>query len=83
MRLRIKEICKEKGMQMDILAKAADIHRVSISLISSGKMNATLDTLQRIADALGVPITELFEDENKNSFLCPHCGKKISVTKAE
>ena len=70
-------------MQMDILAKAADIHRVSISLISSGKMNATLDTLQRIADALDVPITELFEAEDKNSFCCPHCGKKISVTKAE
>lgn len=83
MRLRIKEICKEKGMQMDLLAKAVDVHRVSMSLISSGKMNTTLDTLQKIADALGVPITELFEDETKNSFLCPHCGKKITIAKED
>lgn len=82
MRLRIKEICKEKGMQMDLLAKAVDVHRVSISLISSGKINPSLKTLQEIAKALDVPITELFEDETKNSFLCPHCGKRITI-KAE
>lgn len=83
MRLRIKEICKEKGMQMDLLAKAIDVHRVSMSLISSGKINPSLKTLQEIAKALDVPITELFEEENKNSFYCPHCGKRINVTKAE
>lgn len=66
-------------MQMDLLAKAVDVHRVSMSLISSGKMNPSLNTLQEIAKALDVPITELFEDENKNSFLCPHCGKRINV----
>ncbi len=81
MRLRIKEICKEKGMQMDLLAKAIDVHRVSISLISSGKMNPSLKTLQEIAKVLDVPITELFEDETKNSFLCPHCGKRINIEK--
>ena len=83
MRLRIKEICKEKGMQMDLLAKAIDVHRVSISLINSGKINPSLKTLQEIAKVLDVPITELFEDEPKNGFLCPHCGKRITIAKED
>ena len=68
-------------MSMEILANAVGVHRVSISLISSGKMNPTLETLQKIADALNVPITELFNTENGNGFKCPHCGKTIQVTK--
>lgn len=81
MSLRIKELCKEQGMSMELLANAVGIHRVSLSLISSGKMNPTLDTLQKIADALNVPITELFNTNEENKFKCPHCGKIIQVNK--
>ncbi|MBO5001012.1 MAG: helix-turn-helix domain-containing protein [Bacteroidaceae bacterium] len=62
-----------------------------IGLSSSGSFSLTirkdmrLSTLQKIADALDVPITALLEDEpNKteaaNKFLCPRCGALLKVT---
>ena len=41
-------------------------------------MNPTLDTLEKIADSLGVCISELFKREDKG-LICPHCGNNIKV----
>lgn len=56
--LRIKEIMQEKGITQKKLAE--DIGVAEISLSRSLRGNPTLDTLERIAAALNVPITELF-----------------------
>lgn len=56
--LRIKEIMQEKGITQKKLAE--DIGVAEISLSRSLRGNPTLDTLERIATALNVPITELF-----------------------
>ena len=42
------------------LAAAARLHQVQISSIEAGKSNTTIDVLQRLARALGVPVAELF-----------------------
>lgn len=57
--LRIKEIMQEKGITQKKLAE--DIGVAEISLSRSLRGNPTLDTLERIATALNVPITNLFE----------------------
>jgi regulatory protein len=46
--------------------------------------NPTVETLNKIADALCVPVTELFERPKNDtvSLTCPHCGKSITL-KAE
>lgn len=58
MTLRVKEICKEKGLQMQELADMLGITRITLTRNISG--NPTISTLESIATALNVDITELF-----------------------
>ena len=78
--LRIKELCKEKGMQINELAEKIGMSRVSISAINAGRQNATIETLDKISNILGVSISELFAPKNETShFLCPKCGAQLQL----
>ncbi|WP_294590367.1 helix-turn-helix transcriptional regulator [uncultured Phocaeicola sp.] len=79
MNLRIKDVIKEKGMTITELADKMGINRVNLSSMVNG--NPTVETLNKIADAIGCPVTELFEQPKKNSLsiTCPHCGKEIEI----
>lgn len=81
MELRVKEICKEKGMQMQELADKLGITRITLTRNISG--NPTIGTLESIAAALGVLVPELFAPQPTNTITCPHCGKLIKVEKGE
>ena len=61
MKLRIKEIVKQKGISMGELSEKLGIARESLSRAING--NPTLETLNNIAEALNVHITELFEKD--------------------
>lgn len=77
MKLRIKEIAKEKKVSISALASMVGITQPNLSNIVNDKSKPSLETLEKIADALEVPITELFS--NGNIIPCPHCGKPISI----
>ncbi|WP_320981830.1 helix-turn-helix transcriptional regulator [Parabacteroides goldsteinii] len=79
MDLRIKEVIKEKGMTITELADKMGINRVNLSNMVNG--NPTVETLNKIALALNVPVTKLFEQPKKDSLslTCPHCGKDINI----
>lgn len=78
MRLRIKDVCKEKGITQKQLSELSGIAEVSLSKSING--NPTIETLEKIATALGVDITELFSTTKNNSTItCPHCGKPITI----
>ena len=79
MSLRIKEVIKEKGLTVQALADKMKINRVGLSNHING--NPSVEIIQRIADALEVNITELFEPAKINEFNCPHCGGKIKISK--
>lgn len=56
----IKKIRKEKGISQDRLSKLADLSLNTIVNIESGNNpNPTIETLQKIANALNVSIDEL------------------------
>ena len=76
---RIGEILKEKGITQTDLAERIGISRVGLSKAING--NTTTTTLRKIANALGVPITELFEQPGTDTISCPYCGGKIKVGK--
>lgn len=56
--MRIKEVCKEKGITVSQLAEKMGIKQESLSRAING--NPTLETLERIASALNVDVPELF-----------------------
>ena len=65
MELRIKEICKEKGILQKELADKIGV--TDIALRASLKGNPTVGTLEKVAKALDVTITELFAAPNNAS----------------
>lgn len=74
--LRIKELCKEKGMTQAQLASKLGIQAVSFSqAVARNKFN--IGRLAEIADALGVEIPDLFKE--KDTITCPNCGKKFKM----
>lgn len=81
MELRIKEVCKEKGILQKDLAEKLGI--TDIALRASLKGNPTIGTLEKVASVLNVPITDLFEQPKQNIITCPHCNGKIKVSKDE
>ena len=58
MKLSVKEVCKEKGLTIQDLADKMEMKRESLSRAING--NPTLETLEKIASALGVDVPELF-----------------------
>lgn len=79
MGLRIKEVIKEKGLTVQEVADKMGINRVGLSNHING--NPSVEILQRIADALEVDITELFEQPKADVITCPNCGSRLRVTK--
>ncbi|OJV76772.1 MAG: transcriptional regulator [Bacteroidia bacterium 44-10] len=77
MALRVKDICKKKGVSIGELADTMGIKRESLSRAING--NPTLDTLGKIAEALDVTVSDLFESGG-SSLTCPNCGGKINIT---
>ena len=62
-RLKVKEVAEQKGISMGKLSRAADIDRNTVKkLYDNGRYSPTLDTLHRVAKALGVKIADLFEE---------------------
>jgi transcriptional regulator with XRE-family HTH domain len=62
-RLRVKEVAQAKGFTMARLQRAADINLKTIQAIwHNPRHDASLNTLDKLAKALGVPVTELIED---------------------
>ena len=55
----VRRICKEQGKQMKDLATDMGIDPASLTRALNG--NARLDTVQKIATALGVSMKSLFE----------------------
>lgn len=74
--LRIKELCRARGITQAQLAKALGITPVSFSQ-AVARNNFNMDYLRRIAEALDVSVVQLFEPEA--TFKCPHCGHEIKL----
>lgn len=84
--LRIKEILKQKGLTIQDLANILGISRQALGKQIQGKM--LLETAERIATALNVPMWQLFAapeevqanpESNVTRIICPHCKKAIPL----
>ena len=79
--MRIKEVIREKGLSIKDVAEKIGISSPSLSAAING--NPTKDTLEKIASALDVPISELFEYPEQSLVRCPNCGYKLRLSKEE
>ena len=79
MAINIKSAIKKYGLTSIQVAERMGITPVGLSYHING--NPSVEILNRIAEAIGCDISELFELPKKNTFDCPHCGKEIEIKK--
>lgn len=60
---RIRQLREGKGLSQEGLAGIAELHRTYVSSVERGERNITIDSLERLADALDVDIRKFFEPE--------------------
>lgn len=81
MEFRLKEILKEKGLTISGFANMVGITQANMSNIVNLKSSPTLDTLNRISEALNIPVTELFRKDEDIEIYVKYKGKMHKITK--
>jgi transcriptional regulator with XRE-family HTH domain len=56
---RVAQLRRQRGMTQEALAGKADINRVTLARLERAEHPPNLDTLERIARALGVTVGDL------------------------
>lgn len=79
MKSRIKDLLKEKEITISRLAELIGTTQTSLSRALGENGNPTVETLEKIASALGVPVSDLFAAPKEGVIRCPHCGKSITL----
>ncbi len=85
MEVRIKEIMQQKGITSVALAEKIGISKATVSNLINNKTMPSIDTLGKIAEALGVPNWQLFASEEevleefKDTITCPKCGARFKL----
>lgn len=86
---RLKELCKEKGVDVKVFAEQIGTNYPALHACMSH--NPHLSNLKKVADGLGITMSEFLmekderqeKENNSNVILCPHCRKKIAFYPVE
>ncbi len=80
---KVKELCRDKGMTIKELAEKMDIAPESLSRAING--NPQLSTIRKIAEALDVSITDMFDRSEDELLAIVVCAgiTHTATTKAE
>ena len=58
---RLAQVRQSKGLTQEQLSAATGVHRVTIARIETGEVSPKVETLKRLADALGVLVDDLID----------------------
>ncbi len=83
MALRIKDILKEKGMQIGELAELIELSPQNLSKLLNEKSKPSIETFERIAEKLNVELWELFTESTSKTDLTALIQHKQDFYKAE
>ena len=75
----IRNLAHSHGTTMKAVARYMGISASSLSQRLAG--NPSLDWLERLAAGIGCDVSELLmSDTDKNTLICPHCGRRIVLS---
>ena len=63
---RIRNYRTQKGLSQEKLAELAGCHPTYIGQLERGEKNATLESVEKIASAMDIPLSELFDKLGKS-----------------
>lgn len=87
----VKRVIKERGFTLTQVSELTGIHVKTLPAMISPNRNVTVNTLRKVAEAIGCSITDFFADEAQPSstptisdgavpiITCPHCGHQVKV----
>lgn len=80
--MEIKKTLQAHGYTIQAAADAMGVERVTLSRTIAN--NPTVNSLRRLADAVGVPVWEFFADEMPPPppavpGVCPYCGHALKI----
>ena len=58
---KVQQLRNEKGLSQEKFALSIDMDRTYFASVEAGKRNIAIKNIQKIADGLGVSLSELFE----------------------
>ncbi|MBS0339445.1 MAG: helix-turn-helix transcriptional regulator [Proteobacteria bacterium] len=77
---QVRTLRMATGISGNVLAKRSDISPSVLSRIEHGLIGASVETLERIAGGLGVPVSRLFSDQaSRTDFSLVQAGRGILV----
>ena len=81
----IKRTIKQNGLTLNQVAEVLGISRQGLYFHIQQGDKVSVEILIKIADILGCSVQEFFysEEESGINIKCPHCGKRISISKGE
>ena len=59
--LKVQLLRKERGLSQEKFASSIDMDRTYFASVEAGKRNIAIKNIQKIADGLGISLSELFE----------------------
>ena len=89
----IQSVIKSRGYTQAKVAELLGLNTGAFSVMLRG--NITINSMRRIADAIGCNVTDFFADEiavtdasqvdnvsapGSGGIVCPHCGRSIQLT---
>lgn len=80
MKLRLREILKERSMTLKAFSEHSGISQPNLSNYINGNVSPTLEMLTRISESLEVPLTELFEESESLELYIRYKGNMYNIT---
>ena len=80
MTLRLKEILKERNLSITKFSTMVGISQSNLSNYINGNISPKLDTLEKIAECLGIEVTELFKRKEDMEILVRFNGTEYPIT---
>lgn len=68
---RVRRMRVARGWSQEVLADMAGLHRTYIGSIERGERNVSLDAMEQIAQALEIPLADLFSEDDRTSRYLP------------
>jgi transcriptional regulator with XRE-family HTH domain len=62
----VKKHREKKGLSRAVLARIAGLHQTYIGLLEREERSPNLDTARAIADALGLPLSQMIAEAERN-----------------
>jgi transcriptional regulator with XRE-family HTH domain len=59
---KLRQVREQAGISQEKLAQLAGLHRTYVSSVERGKRNISLENIDRLARALGLPMARLVSD---------------------